>query len=181
MILSVPISETWLLAARCEGRRRDLAHVGHGSYLADEERKAGHNVTGLVGEIAFMLVSGCPVDWSDRPGGDGGADFTVGNATIDAKTATYPKYLFLPVEARNRSDLYVQAGWREDMMRVDLLGWETRPVLERAPTLTTRFGVTNHAIPAGDLRPMWLLFSEIERHRVEFMSEPCPTLRSAVA
>jgi hypothetical protein len=169
-MISVGISDVWLEAARVEGHRRDVAHKGHGSYLADEARKEEHNVTGLVGEVGFSLEFGVPVDWSDRPAGDDGNDFIVGRCTIDVKAARIPKYLFLPVKARNHSSLYVLAGWYPDRMAVHLLGWALLAELLVAPRQVTKYGVVNHQIVAKELRDIEDLLAKIRRYRQDILS-----------
>jgi hypothetical protein len=176
-VIFVNISDVWLEAARVEGRRRDAAHKGHGSYLADEARKEDHNITGLIGEVGFSLGFGVPVDWSDRPTGDDGTDFVIGRCTIDVKTARIPKYLFLPVEARNRSNLYVLAGWYPLQMEVHLLGWTLLAGLLAAPTAVTKYGVENHQIVAAELRDVEDLLARIKRYRRNILNgagEPLP-------
>jgi hypothetical protein len=164
-MIITPIPEVWLEAIKVEGRRRDHAHKGHRSYLADHDRKDEHNITGLVGEVGFSFSFAIPVDWSDRLAGDKGTDFILGRSTIDVKTAQMPKYLFLPVSAKNHSDIYVLAGWYLARMEVHLIGWAYANELLAAPRLTTKYNVENHHIGASELRPVEDLLTLARRYR----------------
>lgn len=112
-----------------------------------KEDKTKVERTGLLGEMAFYIISGLPYNFTFKKGGDK-FDFQVNNKTIDVKTATY-NYGCICIPAYNGSgnyvfrnhDFYVSAYIVEDngkWAEVELVGWEFGTSVKQLPVKGAR-------------------------------------------
>tara|TARA_R100000781_G_C4059750_1_gene120592 strand:- start:424 stop:867 length:444 start_codon:yes stop_codon:yes gene_type:complete len=137
--------------------QRSNTHIGHASQriLSDD-----YNLIGVCGEDAFAKEFNLEVDDSIKPSGDNGTDFVLNlGFSIDVKTAKLPYNLLLEV-GKPVADIYVLADYNNGDTK--LIGWEWGLRLSQAPTKDFGYGVINHYIPAGNLRPM----EELKRRSV---------------
>jgi len=137
--------------------QRSNTHIGHASQriLSDD-----YNLIGVCGEDAFAKEFNLEVDDSIKPSGDNGTDFVLNlGFSIDVKTAKLPYNLLLEV-GKPVADIYVLADYNNGDTK--LIGWEWGLRLSQAPTKDFGYGVINHYIPAGNLRPM----GELKRRSV---------------
>ena len=137
--------------------QRSNTHIGHASQriLSDV-----YNLIGVCGEDAFAKEFNLEVDDSIKPSGDNGTDFVLNlGFSIDVKTAKLPYNLLLEV-GKPVADIYVLADYNNGDTK--LIGWEWGLRLSQAPTKDFGYGVINHYIPAGNLRPM----EELKRRSV---------------
>jgi hypothetical protein len=93
------------------------------------------NYIGVCGEIGFAKRYGLSVDDADRPGGDGGIDFTFHvkgfKYTVNVKTANKPVYLPIKTKYIDKcADLLVLYRYRDGDI-VTLLGWQTKAQMAR--------------------------------------------------
>lgn len=131
--------------------RREEIHADHATSrpLSD-----GYERVGLAGEFAFGEFCGIFPDLAERPGGDSGVDFMLPLIfTVDVKTARKAYYL-LHEQEKGFADIYVLAEYDDETGRAVLVGWAWGAQLERAPIKDFGYGVMNHYIPRGELRPM---------------------------
>lgn len=126
----------------------------HGQHASSRPLSEGYEECGLAGEFAFAHDFHLPLDWTRRPAGDSGIDFWVPMLfSLDVKTARKP--LNLAVEkGKVAADIYVLAGFADDVLRAKLLGWEWGEAVRAAPLRDLGYGILSHCIPAGLLRPM---------------------------
>jgi len=141
---------------------RDEMHAGKKSetILTGE-----NNYIGLMAECWFGLRYCLPVDFTNKPGGDGGVDFRVGGRTIDVKGVsreTSLSYVWFPEPKRKHADVAVfvrynltfdwcvEMGW----MSVDYImeNYNSQPSLN--DKLARRIEV-NDLLPLSDLEG-WL-------------------------
>lgn len=150
------LGDEWLAILDDKARERTAMHVNHASHNPLTE---GHDKISLIGEAQFACDFELPLDWKRRPGGDGGVDFVLPlRFTVDVKTARKPLYLIVE-EGQVKASIYVLAGISDDDRRAEMLGWETRSTLLRAPVRDFGKGIISHYIAREDLRPM------VELHR----------------
>lgn len=135
------------------GAQRDLAHANHASSRRLSE---DYEALGIFGECKFAADFGLRVDRKLRTGGDQGIDFTVGEYTIDVKTARIPNHLLVEVaKIENAADIFVLCGFGGFLVEPRLWGWEYRAAVAEAPAKTFgKHNILNHYIPAQQLRPM---------------------------
>ena len=137
--------------------QRSNTHIGHASQRILSE---DYNLIGVCGEDAFAKEFNLEVDDSIKPSGDNGTDFVLNlGFSIDVKTAKLPYNLLLEV-GKPVADIYVLADYNNGDTK--LIGWEWGLRLSQAPTKDFGYGVINHYIPAGNLRPM----GELKRRSV---------------
>lgn len=154
------LTEEWLSILDDEAKARAALHANHASNRPMSE---GYETVGLVGEAQFACDFHQPLDWERRPGGDNGCDFIVPfKMIVDVKTFRRPFHLIVEPGKVHRADIYVLAGYSDETLRAELLGWEWRQAVERAPVKKFE-GIDNHYIAAGQLRPMEDLHRRIMR------------------
>lgn len=147
-----------LLASEAAARVR--LHEGQASNRPLSE---DFEFVGLVGEVEFARAYRQPLDLQFRRGGDNGIDFIVPLAfTLDVKCARNA-FNLLVEQGKVEADIYVLAQYSDVARRADLLGWEYGATIARAPFKDFGFGIVNHYIPRGALRPMAELGRRIMR------------------
>jgi len=122
--------------------------------------------TGLLGEAAFSIWSGLPLDLSYKPGGDH-SDFIINGHSIDVKCA-YRNYQMNLIVRREfeggkfhpLKDVYVGSYIVYDFpvhwsAQVCLLGYNVRSEIEKVPVTPSTRGVhLNTRLLHRDLRPL---------------------------
>jgi hypothetical protein len=135
------------------GRKREKGKTGYKSHRPLSE---GYEILGTMGELAFSMFSGLPVDKSVKANGDGGVDFTL-PLTIDVKTARKANNLLVE-KGKNMADIYVLAQANPDISNeVTLLGWTWGYLVRNAQIDNGDFfgnGVTNFYVPSAELLAM---------------------------
>jgi hypothetical protein len=131
---------------------------GHKRYGNSQTDRIDEDIIGAAGEIAFAKRYNLTVDTSFRPHGDYGVDFELEllgyPCKIDVKTYKKPNHLLATVaEIYKGTMIYVLAGYNDDTT-VDLIGWEYRAILRRAPTKDFGLGTPSHYIHRDKLRPI---------------------------
>lgn len=121
---------------------------------------------GIYGEGAFHMVSGLPMNNDILDYGDDGKDFEYQGKFIDVKTARNPGHLLVKeIEwERSKASYFVQAGLKhpEIPFTVDLIGWETREEMMKAPKRDWGRGILNHYKKSYNLKPIGLLLEMIK-------------------
>jgi hypothetical protein len=147
---------------KAEALARTARHDGHRLYPS-RQCVEDRDLPGLVCEEAGIERLGGQLDMVPRLGGDGGVDTYIntkfGRFRIDFKGARIPRYLAVPVytlmKPENKHTIYVLGAIRDehlgpDKMWCELIGWESAPVLRRAPTkMFEGYTILNHIIPSG--------------------------------
>ena len=116
-----------------------------------------NDVTGACGEIAFANWMSVPWDWRNKPQGDDGIDFVIGDYTIDVKsTKGGPDRRLMVVEGQVKAAIYVLVLRSPvDPSVVALAGWERQDkIIATPPEKWKKFVFPNHMIPAVELQPM---------------------------
>ena len=116
-----------------------------------------NDITGACGEIAFANYMGVPWDWRNKPQGDDGIDFVIGDCTIDVKsTKGGPDRRLMVVEGQVKADIYVLVlRSPSDSSVVALAGWEEQEnIIATPPEKWKDFVFPNHMIKALRLQPM---------------------------
>lgn len=146
----------WLMgiAKKRQKIHKDMGHKTTG----DLPRKLHLEFLSLVVEYDFAQWAGLAMDYSIRPYGDRGVDFTLPNGvTIDIKASEKGNHLFLPVDHKHHADIYVLGRYVPDEVS-RFLGWEHYPTIVTSPS--KRFnprGPINYYIHQRELRTMnWL-------------------------
>jgi len=119
---------------------------------------------GMLGEMAFALITGHAVDLEQRIEGDEGYDFIVPlKFTIDVKTTakTEKSHNLMVQEGKVKADIYVLAMVENDMP--DFVGWAWGKQVKAAPTRDFRAGYQSHYIPIDNLSPMDELYKRLHR------------------
>ncbi len=115
---------------------------------------------GIKAEVAFGQLVGLDPDYTLKPKGDGGIDFTTTlggrTVTIDVKGARTPIYLFLKEkDAHQAADIMVLARVTGD--EVWFLGWEHKSIMLAMPVRDFGYGIRNYFRHYSELRPIWQL------------------------
>lgn len=119
---------TDLLAIEAE-QRQEL----HANHASNRPLSEGYELVGLVGEAEFARVFNLPMDLNRRPGGDRGIDFVVPlGFTTDVKTFRKPIHLLVEY-GKVVADIYVLAGYSDELRKAHLLGWEYGANVLKAP------------------------------------------------
>lgn len=120
-----------------------------------EVNESESDVIGIAGEIEFGRQFDLEVDFSARPGGDNGIDFTTPLGTIDVKTFKRPFNLPVPVNTTKSkvADILVLAGCDDDYS-VTLIGWTFSGGYEQWPVIDFGFNCPNYCRSANLLRPI---------------------------
>jgi len=134
---------------RRESEKRCDLHKGHESQRV---LSPDYNYVGMLGEWEFGKLVGLFPDFSEKPGGDNGADFTIKlSFTVDVKTARRA-YNLIHEQGKPFADIYVLAEYKDDDDSIMLIGWEWGYCLRNAPTKDFGYGVINHYISREKLR-----------------------------
>jgi len=153
---------------------RETLHKYHES---SRPLSKNYEYVGLKGESQFAKEFGFKIDKTLRPSGDNGKDFETKIGIIDVKTARNA-YNLIVEEGKVVSDIYVLAKYIDDTDTVELLGWEYKKEILKAPTRDFGYGIINHYIPKNKLRSLKSLETIInENNGVKTMKEieePCP-------
>ncbi len=154
------------VSARCRQYATECMAMHKASGTYREGLAKDGDFIGKVGEAAFGQTYGLEVDYSMRPAGDKGIDFTVIVAdtfprehVIDVKTAVNANHLMRPVVCKYPQPYYVQAKYRGEC-RVALLGWYPEWAMPLQPVKTFKFGIANHVVRSEELMD----FESLERH-----------------
>ena len=149
--------------AELEADRRYSNHEGQASTrrLSD-----GYERVGIQGEVEFGLQAFQPITAFRNTGkaGDGGVDYFIPlRMSVDVKTYQKPGNL-IHEKDKVVADIYVLAECNENTQwEAVLLGWEWGSKLAKAPTKDFGYGIINHYIPRGQLKPMDDLLKRITR------------------
>jgi hypothetical protein len=144
---------------RLEAKKR---HESHKNHATSRPLSPDYEFLGLSGELEFAQQTGVMIDLERRLDGDKGVDFVVPvRLSVDVKTARKPFHL-IHEAGKKFADLYVLAKYDDEKEKADLIGWEFGSALKAAPTKDFGYGIINHYIPAGDLRPMHTLINRIK-------------------
>lgn len=159
--MTVYIPPDWQDTINCHAARRHNKHRfddNHRVLVPDYWKK------GLTGEVAFALHYGLAPDLEDRPAGDGGVDFQIGDMAIDVKTTNNIDIgLLVPVimnskEEVRRQDTYLVLAHYRSADTVTLVGWirDADARTFRSDVVIGR-GPLNHIVPLARLSPLnWL-------------------------
>lgn len=115
------------------------------------------DICGVMGEMAFSVYSGLPVDTNLYEHGDGKKDFefTLGGRklSIDVKAARKPYNLLVKEkDAKDCADILILAGISGD--DVSLIGWEHKSLMVLSPVKEFGYGIRNHYRGRKRLREM---------------------------
>lgn len=167
-------AELWILALH-----RSRMHIDH---LTNRPLSPLSEYVGLVGEKAFELLTGIPMDISDRPGGDKGRDFETMAGIIDNKTAQKAYYLLIERDKPSDAEIFVLAQYAPLPEDVKFLGWmyadiaRTYDVTQRInPKTGEGYGVWNHTIHNSHLTHMSELYRmmKITPNPIFVRQKPC--------
>jgi len=126
----------------------------HRDHKSSRPLSKDYEYIGLVGEKTLADYLGLQIDTVLRPTGDGGVDLVCGHFRLDVKTARKPYNLIVERGKAFPNTIYVLAKYYDDGDRATLIGWEFGEAVRSAPCKDFGYGIINHYIPAGDLRPM---------------------------
>jgi hypothetical protein len=130
--------------------QRENLHKNHAS---SRPLSKNYEYLGLKGEAKFAEEFGIPMDNKLRPEGDGGRDFPSVLGNIDVKTARKAFNLLVEV-GKVVSDVYVLAKYTDETDEAELLGWEYKDKILKAPTKDFGYGIINHYISKNELIPI---------------------------
>jgi len=119
---------------------------------------------GMLGEMAFALITGHAVDLEQRIEGDDGYDFIVPlKFTVDVKTTlkTNKSHNLMVKEGDVHADIYVLAMVENDIP--DFVGWAWGKQVKAAPTKDFRAGYQSHYIAIDSLYPMSQFYERLYR------------------
>ena len=118
--------------------------------------------------MAGALHYGLSPDLEDRPAGDGGVDFQIGDMTIDVKTTNNIDLgLLLKVvnseEEVRRQDTYLVLAHYRSADTITLVGWirDADARTFRSDVVIGR-GPLNHIVPLARLSPLDLLHARMQ-------------------
>ena len=137
---------------------REVLHKHHES---SRPLSKNYEYVGLKGESQFAEEFGFEIDRKLRPSGDNGKDFETIIGIIDVKTARNAFNLIVE-EGKVISDVYILAKYIDDTDTVELLGWEYKKEILKAPTRDFGYGIVNHYIPKNNLKSIESLKNLLE-------------------
>lgn len=137
---------------------RETLHKYHKS---SRPLSKNYEYVGLKGEDQFAKEFGFKIDKKLRPSGDNGKDFEANIGIIDVKTARKAFNLIVE-EGKVISDVYVLAKYTDNTDTVELLGWEYKKEILKAPTRDFGYGIINHYIPKNNLKSIKSLKNILE-------------------
>ena len=130
------------------GRARHFAKEDHyADYVRLHESETLEDEIGTIGEGAFSLMTGLPMNETVGRGGDGGRDFIFRHpredrsVTVAVNAARLPYNLFMRVEEtaeRPRADLWVLGAPCSEMRAFIFLGYQTKQIMLSRPTRPAR-------------------------------------------
>jgi len=138
-----------------EAARRHAAHVNHPTH---RPLSVNYELIALRGEQAFADTFGLAIDLTARPGGDGGRDFELRllyppqRFIVDVKCAIRAFNLIVERGHVAPKTIYVLAQYNPRNDRAHLVGWQWGEILRQAPVKDFGYGISNHYIPANQLR-----------------------------
>jgi hypothetical protein len=136
-------------------------HELHKHHATSRPLSEDYELVGLAGEVEFGRLTCLEPDFSDRPEGDNGCDFTLPDGReVDVKTAR-KAYNLIHEVGKRFVDIYVLARYDDATETASLIGWETGRSLSESPSRDFGHGVINHYIDAIDLKRMADLTFEI--------------------
>jgi len=164
--MTVYIPADWQDTINCHAARR------HNNHRFDTHHRVLANdywIKGLTGEVGFALEYGLAPDLEDRPSGDGGVDFQVGDLKIDVKTSNNIGLgMLVPViwdkaEEERREETALVLVEYKSRDTVSIVGWilDKDARTHKADVVTGR-GPLNHIVPLRSLVPLDLLHAEIQ-------------------
>ena len=146
--IRVPEYDLDILIANADKRAEIHEHHATSRPLSND-----YELIGLLGEYAFQMWSGKPMDFTIRPGGDDKIDFILHTGiTVDVKSARKAYNLFREC-GKKHADILVLAHVHSNEL-VSLLGWEYGVIMAMQPSKEFGYGIRNHYMPARSLKPM---------------------------
>ncbi len=130
-------------------RQRDSFRQGTSH---NRELAGNYEYIGLMGEWAFHLRFGYPIDMAQKPEGDDGIDFATPLGSVDVKTATELYGLFVEADKAAYADIFVLTRYRREDDEARMVGWcFAKDILAEKPQCSRR-GVFNHYLSVKELR-----------------------------
>lgn len=152
---TIELTETQFQRAKtiARARKESYERINGGQVLGNQTSFDAH-LTGAVGEVAFGVETGSPVDDAVYRDGDNGYDFSFGSITIDTKTtATHIERpeLIVRADPEPEADVYFLLH-RVDSRTIRVVGYTTGRVVKnrtprRSPSVTL-----NYVVPQEELR-----------------------------
>lgn len=140
----------------------DARHKAHVNHKSSRPLSDGYELIGLLGEVEFARQTGVMLDLDRRLDGDRGVDFIVPvRLSVDVKTARKPGNL-IHEQGKPFADIYVLAGYDDNLSKAYLIGWEFGTSLKKSPVRDFGYGIMSHYIPASELRPMGSLVDRVK-------------------